>query len=66
MTPSHSEPKDRVEVNDDEAAEVCKVAVGTIKCPMSRARFRLTALMGLEDEAETSPDRVMSATLAVD
>jgi RNA polymerase sigma-70 factor (ECF subfamily) len=50
----------------DEAAEVCKVAVGPIKSRVSRARFRLTALMGLEDEAEIGPDSVMRATLAVE
>jgi RNA polymerase sigma-70 factor, ECF subfamily len=50
----------------DEAAEVCKVAVGPIKSRVSRARFRLTALMGREDEAEIGPDSVMRATLAVE
>jgi RNA polymerase sigma-70 factor (ECF subfamily) len=59
-------PGDRVEVNYDEAAEVCKVAVGTIKSRVNRARFQLTALMGLEDEAEIGSDSVMRATLAVE
>jgi len=50
----------------EEAAVVCKVAVGTIKSRVNRARFRLTALLGLEDEAEIGPDSVMKAVLAVE
>jgi RNA polymerase sigma-70 factor (ECF subfamily) len=50
----------------EEAAVVCKVAVGTIKSRVNRARFRLTALLSLEDEAEIGPDSVMKAVLAAE
>ena len=46
----------------EEVAVVCKVAVGTIKSRVNRARFRLTELLGLEDDAETGPDTVMTAS----
>ncbi|GEO18852.1 sigma-70 family RNA polymerase sigma factor [Microvirga aerophila] len=50
----------------EEAAVVCRVAVGTIKSRVNRARFRLTELLGLEDEAEIGPDSVMKAALSVE
>jgi RNA polymerase sigma-70 factor (ECF subfamily) len=50
----------------EEAAVVCRVAVGTIKSRVNRARFRLTALLGLEGEAEVGPDSVMKAALTVE
>jgi RNA polymerase sigma-70 factor (ECF subfamily) len=50
----------------EEAAAVCRVAVGTIKSRVHRARFRLTGLLGLEDEAEVGPDSVMKAALSVE
>jgi RNA polymerase sigma-70 factor (ECF subfamily) len=50
----------------EEAAAVCRVAVGTIKSRVNRARFRLTGLLGLEDEAEVGPDSVMKAALTAE
>ncbi|GEO19020.1 hypothetical protein MAE02_67160 [Microvirga aerophila] len=50
----------------EEAAVVCKVAVGTITSRVHRARFRLAELLGLEDEAEIGPDSVMRAALTVE
>jgi RNA polymerase sigma-70 factor (ECF subfamily) len=50
----------------EEAAAVCRVAVGTIKSRVNRARFRLTALLGLEDEAEVGLDSMMKAALSVE
>jgi RNA polymerase sigma-70 factor (ECF subfamily) len=35
----------------EEAAEICGCAVGTIKSRVSRARTRLTELLGLEGES---------------
>jgi RNA polymerase sigma-70 factor (ECF subfamily) len=50
----------------EEAAVVCRVAVGTIKSRVNRARFRLIRLLGLEDEAEIGPDDVTKAALSVE
>jgi RNA polymerase sigma-70 factor, ECF subfamily len=48
----------------EEAAEVCHVPLGTIKSRVNRARSRLTALLGLNSEAEIGPDNVTKAALA--
>jgi RNA polymerase sigma-70 factor, ECF subfamily len=48
----------------DEAAEVCNVAVGTVKSRVNRARARLTALLDLTNEAEIGPDNLTKAALA--
>lgn len=48
----------------EEAAEVCGVAVGTIKSRVSRARARLSALLDVRDGAELVGDARMDAALA--
>jgi RNA polymerase sigma-70 factor (ECF subfamily) len=50
----------------EEAAHICGVAVGTIKSRVNRARSRLSQLLGIEDEEELGPDRVMKAALRTD
>jgi RNA polymerase sigma-70 factor, ECF subfamily len=41
----------------EQAAEVCGVAVGTIKSRVSRARLRLGELLGIESVSDIGPDR---------
>jgi RNA polymerase sigma-70 factor, ECF subfamily len=41
----------------EQAAEVCGVAVGTIKSRVSRARTRLGELLGIESVSDIGPDR---------
>jgi RNA polymerase sigma-70 factor, ECF subfamily len=41
----------------EQAAEVCGVAVGTIKSRVSRARSRLGELLGIESVSDIGPDR---------
>ena len=48
----------------EEAAEVCNVAVGTIKSRVNRARSKLAALLDLNGEAEIGPDNLTKAALA--
>ncbi len=40
----------------EEAAEICGVAVGTIKSRVNRARRRLIERLALQDEDESAPD----------
>ncbi len=47
----------------EEAAEICGVAVGTIKSRVSRARFRLTESLGMNGCAEIGADAVTRAAL---
>jgi len=42
----------------EEAAEICKCAVGTMKSRVSRARTRLQDLLGVSGEADYGPDAV--------
>jgi RNA polymerase sigma-70 factor (ECF subfamily) len=42
----------------EEAAEICKCAVGTMKSRVSRARTRLQAMLGVAGEADYGPDAV--------
>lgn len=46
----------------EETAEICGVAVGTIKSRVNRARTRLAELLGITSTSEIGPDR---ASLAV-
>jgi RNA polymerase sigma-70 factor, ECF subfamily len=48
----------------EEAAEVCQVAVGTVKSRVNRARTRLAVLLDLTSEAKLGPDDVTKAALA--
>jgi RNA polymerase sigma-70 factor, ECF subfamily len=41
----------------EEAAEVCSVAVGTIKSRVNRARTKLAELLGMSSTADLGPDR---------
>jgi len=50
----------------EEAAEVCDVAVGTIKSRVNGARCKLAALLDLNGEAEIGMDDVTKAALAVE
>ncbi len=48
----------------EEAAEVCQVAVGTVKSRVNRARSKLAFLLNIMGEAELGPDAVTKAALA--
>ena len=48
----------------EEAAEICNVAVGTVKSRVNRARSKLTLLLDLTSEAELGPDAMTKAALA--
>ncbi len=50
----------------EEAAQICEVAVGTIKSRVNRARKRLAELLSIEDEEDFGPDRVTRAALLVE
>jgi RNA polymerase sigma-70 factor, ECF subfamily len=50
----------------EDAAEICGVAVGTIKSRVNRARTRLAQLLGLKDVEDFGPDRVTKAALLND
>ena len=44
-----------------EAADITGVDIGTVKSRVSRARVRLIELMGLNDQEDMAPDRVLQA-----
>ncbi len=48
----------------EETAEICNVAVGTMKSRVNRARSKLALLLDLTSEAELGPDAVTKAALA--
>jgi RNA polymerase sigma-70 factor (ECF subfamily) len=45
----------------EETAEICNVAVGTIKSRVNRARLRLADLLGIESERDFGPDAAEEA-----
>ena len=47
----------------EEAAQVCGVAIGTIKSRVHRGRTRLAELLALHDAESFGPDEVMQAAL---
>src|SRR3954470_18330024 len=47
----------------EEAAQVCGVAIGTIKSRINRARERLAQLLALDDAQDLGPDQVTQAAL---
>jgi len=49
-----------------EAAEVCGVAVGTIKSRVNRARNRLAELLAFKGEPEIGPDSITKAALTAE
>jgi RNA polymerase sigma-70 factor, ECF subfamily len=50
----------------EEAAEVCNVAIGTVKSRVNRARAKLAAMLDLHDEDDIGPDNVIKAALAAE
>jgi RNA polymerase sigma-70 factor, ECF subfamily len=48
----------------EEAAQVCNVAVGTVKSRVNRARLKLAYLLDLNSDADLGPDAVIKAALA--
>lgn len=49
----------------EEAAEICGVAVGTIKSRVSRARTRLMELLEVDGASDYGPDAIASHVLAM-
>ena len=49
----------------EEAAEICGARIGTIKSRISRARHRLTELLGIEHPEDMGTDRVFKASLLI-
>jgi RNA polymerase sigma-70 factor, ECF subfamily len=47
----------------DETAQICQVAVGTVKSRVNRARRRLAELLMLGEDEEFGPDRLLQAAL---
>lgn len=47
----------------EEAAEICGVALGTIKSRVNRARTRLSQLLGIESVDDIGPDRRNAAAI---
>ena len=51
-------------VSYEDAAKICRCAVGTVKSRVFRARARLAKLMGLDSPQDLGPDRAIHAALA--
>jgi RNA polymerase sigma-70 factor (ECF subfamily) len=47
----------------DEAAQICGVAVGTVKSRVNRARVQLARLLAIEDHDDIGPDRKIEAAI---
>jgi len=47
----------------EDAAQICGVAVGTIKSRVNRARARLAQLLAVQDAEDLGPDRLTRAAL---
>jgi RNA polymerase sigma-70 factor (ECF subfamily) len=47
----------------EDAAQICGVAVGTIKSRVNRARSRLASLLAVDDVEDLGPDRMTRAAL---
>ena len=47
----------------EQAAEICGVAVGTIKSRVNRARNRLAELLSLNNDGDIGPDSVIKAAM---
>ena len=47
----------------EEAAQICRCAIGTIKSRVNRARVRLSALLAVEDVEDLGPDRMTRTAL---
>jgi RNA polymerase sigma-70 factor (ECF subfamily) len=48
----------------EEAAEICGVAVGTVKSRVNRARVRLAELLDIRSIDDLGPDRSTQAVVA--
>jgi RNA polymerase sigma-70 factor (ECF subfamily) len=51
-------------LSHDEAAKICRCAVGTIKSRVSRARTRLAELMSIDGSQDLGPDTAIQAALS--
>ena len=51
-------------LSHDDAAKICRCAVGTIKSRVSRARTRLAELMSIDGSQDLGPDRAIQAALS--
>ncbi len=51
-------------LSHEEAAKICRCAVGTIKSRVHRARMRLAELMSVADCHDLGPDRAIQAALS--
>ncbi len=66
LAPEHREVLIMIGVTElsyEEAAEVCGVALGTIKSRVNRARAKLAQILGLAGVEDIGPDAVSSAIL---